>query len=132
MTLEAIADGAHAGEMVALEVVPEATIGCTAMACVPVVYEDDDPPPAKKPEEICCNQCGGSYGAALGERLRVQFVGLGGCTGMDCNYRCEPFGTKPTQRYRFVGRNDFKPIGKSGAVYATSRFTVEKVCRAAP
>lgn len=132
VTLEQIADGAHAGERVALEVVPRAAITCTLLACVTTVYADEEPPPPKKPEEVCCNQCGGMYEAQLGDRLHVQFTGLPGCTGMDCNYHCEPFGTKPTQRYRFVGKNDFKPVGKSGAIYATSWFTVEKVCRAAP
>ncbi|MBI2393439.1 MAG: hypothetical protein HYV09_27900 [Deltaproteobacteria bacterium] len=119
VTLEQIADGAHAGERVALDAVPRAMVICTLLLCT----GGDEPP-----ERTCCNGCGGGYELRLGERLLLQFANLGGCGGMDCNLHCEPFGRRPTRRYRFVGKNEFTPRPESGAIYAKSRFVVERVC----
>lgn len=123
VTLDEIGRGVRAGERVALEVVPRAEVMCTLLYCAT--------PPGMSREDVCCNGCGGGYALRVDTSLLLRFENLGRCSGMDCNLRCEPFGREPTHTYRFVGKNDFKPARENGAIYATSTFTVEKVCRAA-
>lgn len=121
VTLDEIERGVRAGERVALDAVPKAETMCTLLYCIP--------PPGMSREDVCCNQCGGGYGLRVDNTLHLQFMNIGGCRGMDCNLHCEPFGREPTHAYRFVGKNEFKPARESGAIYAKSMFTVEKVCR---
>lgn len=114
LSLEDLAAGKGAGERIAVDVVPEAAVACTLLAC----------------ESECCNSCGGSYGARLAgdPALELRLDGLAGCTGMDCNLRCEPFGRKPTTRYRFVGTHTFTPAGTTSA-YHQAVLEVERYCR---
>lgn len=90
------------GERVSVEGIPKPSLICTAQAC--------------PGDQACCNGCGGGYVVHVGNG-QVSLLGLPGCTGMDCNYRCEPFGNAPKTRYRFVGTTNFGQI------------TVEKYCR---
>ncbi|MDP3504546.1 MAG: hypothetical protein Q8S33_29680 [Myxococcales bacterium] len=118
LTLEEIARGDADGEVVAVEGVPKADVRCTALACA---------------DEACCNECSGAYvleheGSDGGMALVLHLDGLGSCSGWDCNLECQPFGWKPTTRYRFVGFNSF--TSENGV--ATSRFLVERVCAAPP
>lgn len=121
VSVEEMARGVRAGERIAVDVVPQAEVMCTLLFCTA--------PEGTPREEVCCNGCGGGYGVRLETRFHLQFANLGGCSGMDCNLHCEPFGRQPTHPYRFVGKNEFKPAYESGAIYSKSTFTVEKVCR---
>jgi hypothetical protein len=122
LTLEEVARGEHAGERIAFDVVPAATIFCTLLACVGPNGEDDP--------NVCCNQCGGGYGVAIRDEFNLQFLKLGGCSGYDCNLHCEPFGRAPTHTYRFVGVSAWSKRMENGAIYDKSAFTVEKLCAA--
>ncbi len=120
-TLEQIADGAHDGARIAVDLVPESHGSCTEMSC-----NDGD----------CCNRCEGTYGAALrreppSRALELELQGFPGCSGMECNVHCEPFGRRPSTAYRFVGTNTFAPAGVT-AMFNQSQFIVEKYCRVAP
>jgi hypothetical protein len=113
-TLEDLATGKGAGERIAVDLVPRPGVACTDLWC---------------PNSECCNGCGGSYGAHLAQpELELRLEGFAGCTGMDCNLHCEPFGRAPTTRYRFVGTNTFTPAG-TNAVYREVAFSVERFCR---
>jgi hypothetical protein len=79
-------------EPAAIDGVPKVHLVCTARAC-----------PSTQP---CCNGCGGGYRVMLDPATGVSLLGFEGCTGMDCNYKCTPFGNQPKQRYRFVGTLD--------------------------
>lgn len=73
---------------VAIDAVPRVGVGCTRMECTD--------------GRECCNSCSGEYAAHLGG-YQVQLRGLPGCSGMDCDVVCEPFGRTPTTAYRFIG-----------------------------
>lgn len=120
ITLDELARGERAGERVAVDVVPQAMIMCTAMAC----YAADGAPA----EDACCNECRGGYGVEVPGELVLRFEGLAGCAGYDCNLRCEPFGRAPARAYRFVGTSAWARRGDNGAVYDTATFTVERYC----
>jgi len=75
------------GERVSVEGIPTPSLRCTAKMC--------------ERGEVCCKGCGGGYVVRVGNG-QVRLLGLSGCTGMDCNYRCEPFGIRRPSR--FVGR----------------------------
>ncbi|MDP3234630.1 MAG: hypothetical protein Q8N26_17755 [Myxococcales bacterium] len=118
LTLAELARGDADGEVIAVEGVPTANVHCTALACA---------------DEACCNECSGGYvleheGSDGGMPLVLHLDGLGSCSGWDCNLECQPFGWKPTTRYRFVGLNSF--TSENGV--ATSRFLVDRVCAAPP
>lgn len=74
---------------IAVDAVPSVGVACTARECTD--------------GRECCNSCDGEYAAHL-DGYQVQLRGLPGCSGMDCDVVCEPFGRKPTTRYRFIGR----------------------------
>ena len=93
-----------AGTRIALDGVPHAAAACTLLACT------DD--------RACCNRCGGPYALIDAGGHQVNLTGLAGCSGMDCNMTCEPFGRKPTLRYRFVGTYD----------HGQRNLAVEKFC----
>jgi hypothetical protein len=124
VTIDQIAAGEHAGERVAIDLVPQTDMACTELLCTA--------PGGRNPE--CCNRCNGSYGVSRNATdatgIRIE-LGIGSCVGMDCNFTCEPFGWAPTHRYRFVGKNVFSPPGTS-AVYARSQLRVERYCAVAP
>ncbi len=98
LTLEQLADlDTYDATRIAIDVVPMAQVACTEEDC-----EEGN-------HSACCNSCGGDYVATLNRasparRLEVRFTGIAGCSGMDCNYHCEPFGLNPTTTYRIVGR----------------------------
>jgi hypothetical protein len=100
VTLEQLAAGEHAGERVAVDLVPEPILDCTLMACR---YGDERDRLMAGRKDQCCNQCGGGYGVVMRRDQALWLLDVGRCDGMDCNYHCEPFGWKPTHRYRFVG-----------------------------
>lgn len=125
ITLEELAAGQRPGERVSVETVPRAAPICFQQDCLVATAPGEPQPP---PEEICCNACGGNYEAYVGT-FTLTFTGLEGCSGMDCNLRCAPFGRRPAKRYRFVGRNGFRPAS-STQLHPTSVFEVEKVCAA--
>ena len=79
--------GLRSGQELAVVGNPKPQIVCTAAVCA----------------EACCNMCGGAYTIDVDYEYSVTLMGLPGCSGMDCNYRCEPFGIKPKRRYQFVG-----------------------------
>lgn len=124
LSLEELARGDGAGEVVAVEGVPRVSARCTDAACLG--------PDGRHDPSACCNECQGGYVLDLEEagalRLRVTLEGAGECSGFDCNFACTPFGRKPTRAYRFVGLNSFTPAGESGAAHAKSIFAVERVC----
>ena len=91
------------GTRIALDGLPQVGIACTELACT------DD--------RACCNRCDGEY-AVIDAGRQVNLRGLAGCSGMDCNTVCDPFGRKPTLRYRFVGTYD----------HAQRIVQVEKFC----
>jgi hypothetical protein len=123
LTIEQVAKGERAGERIAFDVVPRATIFCTLMACVGPSGEHDP--------TSCCNQCGGGYEVAIADEFRLQFVGLpGGCGGYDCNVHCDPFGREPARAYRFVGVSKWTKRIDNGAIYDKAELTVEKFCAA--
>ena len=80
-----------AGETLAIDAVPRVGAqSCTATAC----------------KDECCKRCKSRYVVSIAvERTAtaVELVGLDGCSGTDCGVDCQPFGTKPTKEYRFVG-----------------------------
>ena len=90
LAFDALADAT--GTRIALDGVPQAAAACTLLACT------DD--------RACCNRCGGQYALIDAGGQQINLSGLAGCSGMDCNMVCEPFGRKPTLRYRFVGIYD--------------------------
>lgn len=92
-----------AGTRIALDGMPRASPVCTLLDCTD--------------NRACCNRCGGNYFLS-DEGRQVDLTGLPGCTGMDCNMVCDPFGKKPTLRYRFVGWYD----------HAQRRLEVDKFC----
>ena len=114
-TLADLAAGKGADERIAIDVVPVANIMCTLLHCG---------------DAECCNGCGGSYGARLAGSpdLELRLDGLKGCSGMDCNLHCEPFGRKPTKPYRFVGMHTFTLAGQT-SVYHKADLKVERYCR---
>lgn len=73
---------------VAIEAVPQVGVACTELECTD--------------GRECCNSCGGEYSALIGG-FQVQLRGLPGCSGMDCDVVCEPFGREPATTYRFIG-----------------------------
>lgn len=81
-----------AGTRIAVDGVPSVGVECTEMACT-----DGRP---------CCNSCGGEYALHDRSRHQINLRGLPGCSGMDCNTVCNPFGRYPTRSYRFVGTYD--------------------------
>ncbi len=117
VTLESLATGVGHGTRIALDVVPEVNRVCTLLDCG---------------DNECCNRCRGEYGATLRREpadrdLEVRFTGLAGCSGMDCNFQCEPFGRQPTTRYRIVGVAAFEAAGTRSIAHAAN-VAVEKVC----
>ena len=122
ITLAELARGERDGERVAVDVVPQAMVRCTALAC----YSALDGRPAQP--EACCNECRGGYGWEISGEFHLAFADLGGCSGHDCNLRCEPFGRAPTRAYRLVGTSSRSPRDSNGAVYDTAVFTVERYC----
>lgn len=103
------------GEEVAMDAVPRQGAGqCTLMAC--------------GKSNPCCNRCSGAYTITVTGADRaataIQLDGLKGCSGTECGMTCEPFGRKPTIRYRFVGRMAEKPA-QSGVRY---RLAVDRFC----
>ncbi len=118
VTLDAIARGEHEGERVALVGLPMARKGFTLKYC--------------GPPTVCCNQCTGGWVLGLATKDVVELVGIGDCSGLDCNYHCEPFGRAPTHRYRFVGRIEHTPhVVPMRPPRAPSHMTVEKFCKVA-
>lgn len=91
-------------ETVAVDGVPTPQIACTGRAC--------------PSSERCCNACGGGYQVMFDAAAGVTLLGFEGCSGMDCNYTCAPFGKQTKQRYRFVGTLD-----------EYNQLTVTKYCR---
>ena len=124
VTLEELARGVHAGDRVTVVGIPQPWIACEAKLCWRQGEDDCTRRPVR-----CCNPCGGEYTLELGDELKVALRGAGRCSGMDCGYRCEPFGIRPAHKYRFVGVNDFHSKGET-SVWAKSDFAVEKVCLA--
>ena len=90
------------GTRISLEGMPIMAVACTDKECTD--------------GRACCNWCAGEY-VLIDERRQVNLRGLPGCAGMDCDYTCEPFGPKPTRRYRFVGVYDHQ-----GRVLQVERF----------
>jgi len=95
---------AATGTRIALDGAPTVGVACTEMECTD--------------GRACCNRCGGEYALHDPSRHQINLRGLPGCTGMDCNTVCEPFGRSPTRSYRFVGVYD----------HAQRVLTVEKFC----
>jgi hypothetical protein len=120
VTLDQIAAGEHAGEVVAIDVMPAVDMICTHRRCM---HKDGS-------KVACCNRCGGEYQARLRDELLLR-LDVGRCGGMDCNIHCEPFGRKPAHSYRFVGTNAFESR-KSSEMYATSALHVQKYCSLDP
>jgi hypothetical protein len=119
VTLEEVATGKTTEGRIALDAVPDVRGMCTLLYC--------------GPGDGCCNECGGDYGAKLVREpadrdLELRLDGLAGCSGMDCNFHCEPFGRAPTDRYRFVGTLTFQPAGVT-SVFHKATVKVEKFCR---
>ncbi|MBA3453412.1 MAG: hypothetical protein H0T42_10005 [Deltaproteobacteria bacterium] len=98
--------GDKSGTRLALDGVPRVGVVCTLLECTD--------------GRACCNRCGGEYALIDEQRRQVNLSGLAGCSGMDCNTVCDPFGRKPTLRYRFVGTYD----------HEQRRLAVEKFCAA--
>ncbi|MCE9580189.1 MAG: hypothetical protein K8W52_44140 [Deltaproteobacteria bacterium] len=121
VALADLARGTGDGERVAVDLTPQAEVMCTLLACIGPNGVEDGP-------DVCCNGCGGNYGLRQGMEFALRLEGLDGCTGMDCNLHCEPFGTAPTHAYRFVGTVAYTPRG-SGAIYDQATLTIEKYCR---
>ncbi len=116
VTLDDVARGQVHDQRVAIDLVPVPHTFCTLLAC----------------DRGCCNECGGGYYARLVREpaapdLEVYLDGLPGCSGMDCNLHCEPFGHRPNTQYRFVGRVTFEAAGRT-AVYHKARLGVEHYC----
>jgi len=91
------------GTRIALDGVPAMAVACTEKECTD--------------GRACCNACEGEY-ALIDAGRQVTLRGLPGCSGMDCNIVCEPFGRTPTRTYRFVGTYD----------HAQRVLAVEKFC----
>jgi hypothetical protein len=121
VTVDELARGLHVDERVALDGEPviDSARRCTLLAC-----EDEC-----GHELPCCNDCTGGY-RLITDRKRT-FVTMVGkdlfCGGNKCAMQCQPFGTHPRRRYRFVGR--FTEVRSIGEVLSM-RFEIESWCRA--
>ncbi|MBL8920961.1 MAG: hypothetical protein JNJ54_19010 [Myxococcaceae bacterium] len=112
LTLEEVARGDGAGEVIAVEGVPE-----VAQRCVPATC------PAERP---CCEDCRGEYVLSSDAGVVVTLEGAGACSGSRCSFTCAPFGRRPVQAFRFVGLNSLDAESRP----VRSIFVVEKVCGA--
>lgn len=110
LTLEEIARGDGAGEVIAIEGVPVAVQRCEPASC-----------PVERP---CCDACTGTYVLQGDAGVVVTLEGAGRCEGSRCSFACTPFGREPIQAFRFVGLNSFD--GASRPVQST--LVVEKIC----
>lgn len=95
---------AATGTRIGLDGVPRVAVACTEKECTD--------------GRACCNACEGEY-VLLDDNRQVTLRGLPGCSGMDCDTVCEPFGRAPTRAYRFVGAYD----------HAQRVLQVETFCR---
>jgi hypothetical protein len=112
LSLEEVARGDGAGEVIAVEGVPEVVRRCVPGSC-PV-------------EQPCCGECTGAYVLHGDAGVVVTLEGAGTCSGSRCSFACTPFGRAPVQVFRFVGLNSFD--GASRPVRST--FVVERICGA--
>ena len=104
------------GTLVAVEGIPHANLFCTQKGCN---------------AECCENSCGYladcAYSLPVGGQLDEFCVAHDdfSCGGTDCSPVCRPFSTDPQNRYRFVGRLEYKePVRGGGAV-----LRVDSYCR---
>jgi len=100
--LEQLAVGVHRGERVALDLIPKARV-------------------------VCTDRCRGEYVLDVDGRRDLLLMGIRGCEATDDGYLCEPFGTRPTTRYRFVGTYD-----QPRRLAENFTFAIEKYCRVTP
>lgn len=112
LSLEEVARGDGAGEVIAVEGVPEVVQRCVPARC-----------PADRP---CCDECRGDYVLQGDAGVIVTLEGAGTCSGSRCSFACTPFGRKPVQAFRFVGLNSFDGASRP----ARSTFVVERICGA--
>lgn len=112
----------EAGAIVAFEGVPQAQLVCTQLGCQ---------------FECCENSCGALDDCAYvlrDENDRGKEVCLShdafACGGHDCSPFCEPFSHAPKQKYRFVGRIDYRDrsAGKT-PVLRVDRFCLAQTQR---
>jgi hypothetical protein len=88
------------GSLIAFEGIPQARLVCTQLGCQ---------------FECCDNKCGADQECPYvlrDEADPTNEVCLAhssfACGGSDCSPFCEPFSHAPKQRYRFVGRVDYR------------------------
>ena len=108
-----------AGSVIALEGVPRANMICSQRGCQ---------------SECCDNGCGAdvecAYVLAVDAFNQVCLDHPSfDCGGTDCSGYCTPFSKSPTQRYRFVGRVEYREsLGKT-PMLRIERFCTTQVSR---
>ena len=110
-----------AGSIVAFEGIPLAQLICTQKGCQ---------------SECCDNSCGfqtecpyvlRDEGAPSTNEICLAHSSFE-CGGTDCSPFCEPFSHAPKQKYRFVGRVEYR----NASLGQTPILRIERFCEAAP